>query len=113
MDTRQFDRLRTWRKYDFHLRLYDTYRRDEYGKHILAYQFFDQGKLIFEGQDFHCSPMHPIDSLDAAYSLLSFLALQPGNTDEEYFEYYTPEQLAWAEARGEELYSAIPDKYNR
>ena len=35
--------------------------------------------------------------------LLAFLSLKPGDTDPEYFEGYTPEQLAFARAQGENL----------
>lgn len=104
--------LRKWRRAGYRLDLFYTGKRDEYGKHILSYCFFDKGKLIFEGDDFHCSPLDPIDSLQAVYTLLSFLSLKPGDTDAEYFDTYTPHQLEWANGnRCEELSCMIPDKY--
>lgn len=36
-------------------------------------------------------------------ALLGFLALRPGDTDAEYFERYTPEQLDFAAEHGDEL----------
>lgn len=35
--------------------------------------------------------------------MLTFLSLRPGDTDRDYFDRYTPEQLDWARAHGEEL----------
>lgn len=44
-----------------------------------------------------------IDGVDAKELVLSLVAMKPGDTDDEYFEHYTPEQLAFAEAYGEEI----------
>jgi hypothetical protein len=59
--------------------------------------------VIFEGEDFSCSPMIAIDSDDSLRSLLGFLTLKPGDTDRDYFDDYTPEQLAFAENEAESL----------
>ena len=61
------------------------------------------GEVIFEGADFSGSPMHADDSDQAVASLLTFLSLRPGDTDPDYFDDYTPEQLAFARAEGENL----------
>lgn len=58
---------------------------------------------IFEGEDYGCSPMCAIDSDDCLRDLLGFLTLRPGDTDDEYFERYTPFQLAFAEKHAEIL----------
>src|SRR4051812_40567617 len=97
-----FDLIRTWKADGFKLDLYDTYQT-RHGKDILAYQFFHNGELIFEGDDFGCSPLHAIDSDAAVGGLLAFLSLKPGDTDPEYFESYTPKQMAFALAHGEDL----------
>jgi hypothetical protein len=99
--------IKTWRRDGFSLRLYDTGRTGQYGKARLAYRFRDKGKLIFEGDDFFCSPLHAIDSLDSVYSLLAFLSLRPGDTDSEYFESYTPEQMNWCQSGRAEWLSCI------
>jgi hypothetical protein len=58
--------------------------------------------------------MHGIDSLDAVYGLLSFLSLSPGDHDREYFDEYTPKQLAWAQSiRCEELQMMVYDYEKR
>jgi hypothetical protein len=61
------------------------------------------GMVIFEGEDFGCPGSMSIDSDATLRNLLGFLTLRPGDTDEEYFANYTPAQLAWAQANGEEL----------
>lgn len=54
------------------------------------------GSRVFEGKGFGTPSHMCADGPEAATSLLSFLTLQPGDTDEEYFDKYTPEQLDWA-----------------
>ena len=95
--------IRTWRSGRFQLDLFDTGRCDSRGQTRLAYSFQDNGKVIFEGEDFAGSPLHADDSDETIAALLRFLSLRPGDTDREYFDRYTPEQLAWAEQNGEEL----------
>ncbi len=106
IDLREYELLASWCHYGFILHLYDTCRVDCQGKSILAYELLDEehgGKLIFEGDDFHASPLHAIDSDATAASLLGFLSLRPGDTDSEYFDCYGSEQLEWCQVRGEEL----------
>lgn len=91
--------IKVWRKYGYVLRLWQTGQRKSTGQEILRYQFKDGRKVIFEGQDFGCSPLHAIDSLACVYSLLGFLSLKKGDTDADYFKDYTPEQLAWRDSR--------------
>jgi len=95
--------IRTWRSGRFELELFDTARSDWRGQTRLAYSFRDGGKVIFEGEDFAGSPLHADDSDETVAALLSFLSLRPGDTDRDYFDSYTPEQLDWARANGEEL----------
>jgi hypothetical protein len=51
--------------------------------------------VLFSGADYAVPSHEPIDSRDAALSLMSFLTLQPGDTDAEYFARHTADQLAW------------------
>lgn len=53
-------------------------------------------RVLFEGEDFGPSPMHADDSDAAVRSLMTFLTLVPGDTDADYFEAYTPDQLDFA-----------------
>lgn len=77
------------------LRVFDLFKRDSMGKSILGYEFKVGRKVLFQGEDIHCPPCYSIDSLQTAYSILSFLTLRPGDTDKEYFENYTEEQQEW------------------
>jgi len=101
------DHVRTWTAEEFRLDLWDTGRTRD-GKSVLHYALFDgtqpYGKgIVFEGEDFCASPMHAIDSDATVAALLSFLSLQTGDTDAEYFDTYTPAQLAWRDRRAEGL----------
>jgi hypothetical protein len=44
-----------------------------------------------------------IDSEEVIKTAMTFLSLRPGDTDSEYFENYTPEQLEFANTHGEVL----------
>jgi hypothetical protein len=88
---------------DYRLELFDTLTTDRYGKSVLAYRFFHRGRLVFARADFHGSPLHAVDADATVAGLLAFLSLKPGDTDPDYFEGYTAEQLAFARAEGENL----------
>jgi hypothetical protein len=95
--------IRMWQAGRFKLEIFDTGRQDWRGQSRLSYTFTDGGSVIFQGEDFAGSPLHSDDSDETVAALLGFLALRPGDTDREYFDRYTPEQLDWARANGEEL----------
>ena len=86
----------------FSLTLYDTFQSRD-GKRKLAYEFRQDQELIFHGDDFYCSPLHAIDSQECANSLLGFLSLRPGDTDDEYFDNYSERQMDFALEHGESL----------
>lgn len=106
----RIEHVRTWSWDDFRLDVWDTHRRDKDGKAILRYALFDGGwnggRLIFDDDDFHCSPLHAIDSDDTMLAILNFLALSDGDTDASYFERYTQNQLRWRDARAQDLHLA-------
>ena len=88
----------------FTLTTWDTGRTYRNGPQwCIRYELKEDDCVIFSGEDYGCSPMHAIDSDDCVRVLLSFLVLRPGDTDEEYFEDYTAEQLEFAETYGEYL----------
>ncbi len=98
--------LLSWRdsyRYGFRLELWETANRDSRlnGRFYLAYQFYHREQLIFQGESFGSSPCHSIDGGNTIGALLTFLSLRPGDTDSEYFDRYTSDQLAWAEEYGE------------
>ena len=77
---------------------------------VIGYRLFDDGKLIFEGDQYRPAPSVGIASDGAVMHLLGFLTLKPGDTDPEYFDAYTSEQLAWCQSmRAEELSLMVDD----
>lgn len=98
--------IKRWNKGGFTLRIFDLppdkqRRRDRL---YYGYEFKDGRKTIFEGEDFGPGYATAPDSLEAVYGILGFLSLQEGDTDAEYFEKYTEEQMAWTRSgRCEEL----------
>ena len=95
--------IRTWSEGDYHLDLFDTGRTDWRGQTVLAYELRLRDRVIFSGDDFAGSPLHADDSDATVGALLGFLSLRPGDTDREYFDGYTADQLEFAEEHGEEL----------
>lgn len=70
------------------------------------------GRMLFEGDDFGCSPLHSIDGDECLRALLGFLLLRPGDTDKEYFKAYSKEQLEWAENEAEVLQWVLEEPEN-
>jgi len=58
-----------------------------------------ENRVIFKGEDYRPGACTAIDSLKSVYGLLSFLAVGRGDTDEDFFKDYTPEQIAWRDGR--------------
>jgi len=85
------------------LETWDTGTYDHCGKTRIGYSLtHPNGWVVFEGEDFYGSPMHCDDSNATLRSIMGFLVLTFGDTDKEYFEGYTPEQLAWVESQDRE-----------
>jgi hypothetical protein len=104
----------------FKLSLWDTNGRDSMGKHRLAYclsikrrRGLTRWEPIFLAEDFHCSPMHAIDSDETVKSLMSFLTLRPGDTDREYFKDYTPAQRAYCSEHAESLAAEVDRRFSK
>lgn len=65
------------------------------GKCRLDYEMTIDGNVIASGNDFLIGmAMYP-DSIESVVSLLGFLTVQKGDTDESYFANHTPEHLNW------------------
>ncbi len=100
------ERLGTWNRHGFSLKLFDTGKADRRGKSILAYELFDENHgrgPVFQGADFHCSPLHDRASDATVADVLGFLSLRPEDSDSERFASYTAKQLVWCEERGADL----------
>lgn len=68
-----------------------------YCVHTPAFPDHPQG-VLFSGKDLGIPQGEKWSALRAKATLLSFLTLQSGDTDSEYFDSYTPDQLAWSES---------------
>lgn len=100
----------------FALTMWDTGRRDEMGKNVVGYrlnQIEPDGKTetLFLGEDFCCSPTHCIDSDSAVESLMGFLTLRKGDTDDDYFKDYTAKQLEYSEQHAEALIGEVQARF--
>jgi hypothetical protein len=99
------NKLRDVRVGDYRLETWDANGQAHTGQCLIGYRFTSPtGEVIFEGEDFGCSPLHAIDSDQCLRGILGFLTCSPGDVDEEYFEKYTPEQMAFAEGDAESLF---------
>lgn len=100
------DQLRKVDVDGYTLTTFDTGRTDRLGKTILRYVFEKgngKGDVIFEGEDFACSPCHAIDADETLRALMCFLTLRPGDTDRDYFDNYTPRQWEFVHSDAESL----------
>ena len=97
----------------FVLTTFDTGRTSQDGKAIISYEFREQGKAdnIFAGDDFHCSPLHAIDSDECLRGLLGFLTLRTGDVEIWYFKDYTDKQRAFMEAHAESLQGEVERRF--
>lgn len=99
----------------FRLTVWDAHRRDSYGKSILGYRLklCEPGTVlvVFEGEDFGCSPMHGIDSDETIAGLMGFLTCRPGDTDSKYFANYTPAQLEFCTQHAESLSCEVDNRF--
>ena len=98
----------------FSLELYEVPGQSERMGYTLRQH--DRGKttVIFDGRDFRPSPLHAWDSAETIAAIMGFLTLRSGDTDREYFDNYTAEQIEFrdshAEALGCEVYSRFEAK---
>lgn len=72
-----------------------------------------RGSTPFKRGDTWCgvNVMHATDSKEAKALVLSLLAMRPGDTDEEYFAFYTEEQLAFANDYSDDITCARMYRY--
>lgn len=108
----------------FRLTTWDTGRTGYGGKSLVGYRLSigeakDQNVLgnpavwtvLFEGEDFGCSPLHCIDSNETIAGIMGFLTLRPGDTDAEYFADYTEAQLAYCSEHAEALSCEVDRRF--
>jgi len=92
---------------EFNLITWDSGRYHRYGQPLIGYRLTmvegHKRTVLFEGEDFGCSPLHEIDSDRCLAGIMQFLTLKPGDTDSDYFRDYTPAQLEFCETHAEWL----------
>lgn len=101
----------------FALTLWDTHRPYREGPqwcvgYRLTMKEPDKRRVtLFEAEDYGCSPMHAIDSDASVEGVMGFLTLRPGDTDADYFEGYTAEQLSYCHAYAETLNCEVQARF--
>jgi len=95
------------------------------GKHMLGYKLEQctpeknttdtptDRTLLFAGQDFGCSPLHPIDGDETIQAIMSFLTLVPGDVEAGYFDTMDPRQAAYTLDHAEALAAEVAAWMNR
>lgn len=63
----------------------------------MYYQCFFKNKLLFSGNQVRPSILYPPYKIKYTLVVLEAITLQPGDTDREHFNDYTPERLAWCQ----------------
>lgn len=99
----------------FSLTMWDTHKRPEKPRTTLetylGYCLRMDGKVLFEGDDYRCSPADCIDSDASVEGIVGFLTLRPGDTDDEYFEKYTQAQLDYCANHAEALCCEVISRF--
>lgn len=97
--------IREWEDGKFKLKMWEADDRipNRVIRNYLAYRFWYDGKEVFKGADYAPDASQTDDGDEAVAGLLHFLSLKPGDTDSEYFDSYTTEQMQFAILHGEEL----------
>jgi hypothetical protein len=89
--------------------------KDRHNKWMLGYRLAmyenNRRTILFQGEDFGCSPLHAIDSDAAVRGIMTFLTLCPGDTDREYFQNYTQEQLDYCAQHAEALSAEVAARF--
>lgn len=67
---------------------------------------FSRGQLWVGIPSGHCT-----DSPYAKDAVLSAVATKPGDTDADFFAYYTPDQLAWVKRHSDEINGVRQHRY--
>ena len=114
--TKTINQSHTWRFDGFRVQLLrmDKFNQEQPYRAYFSYRLYDDGVLIFSGKDFSPSPMWNYDSALTVGQFLGWMTLKPGDTDQEFFEKYTPLQIRWCQSRrADELASYAEELENK
>ena len=95
----------------FSLELYEVLGQSERIGYTLRQHDHGKTVVIFEGRDFRPSPLHAWDSDETVAAIMSFLTLRVGDTDREYFENYTAEQMEFRDTHAESLACEVYSRF--
>lgn len=88
--------------------------RDRDGKYQVNYTFRQNNAVLFIGDDFHTPGFYDPVSKKSAMSLMGFFTLVEGDTDDDYFEGYTEDQIDFRESLDcQELQSDVYNYENK
>lgn len=94
--------------------IHAAYNPAQFGTHTrINVAVRQNGKVIFPLGSLYCGiPGHrSIDGKEGKELVGSLVAMKPGDTDSDYFDSYTPEQLEWAKENGEELSCLVESRF--
>lgn len=111
--------------FTLHIRLHTTKKRivirafdclgwDEAGRIKLTYEVREGDKLIFPAGQLYSAVHGASDSIRAKEHTLAHIAMHPtdgSGVDDDFYEGYTPEQIAWVEEHGEAIDIERMDRY--
>lgn len=97
------------------VRVFDNLPQRQDGKFPLDCEVRQGGRTIFPRGSFVIGlpPIHGTDSADAKRAVLSWLSVKPGDTDREFFESYTDDQIDFVIRNGEALSLEAERRYSR
>ncbi len=105
-------RFRPYRKGPtFSLALYELPGQSERIGYTLRQHDRGRTTVIFDGRDFRPSPLHAWDSDETIAAVMGFLTLCLGDTDRDYFDSYTAEQIAFRDAHAEILACEVYSRF--
>lgn len=82
------------------IRAWDNAGWDSAGRIKLNVEVRHGGKVIFPKGQLHCALHGTSDGTAARELVMSLVAMQPGDAEEDYFADYTPDQLDWVTRYG-------------
>jgi len=85
------------------IKAFDDLGWDSAGRVKLSCEVSHGGKVIFRRGQLYCAVHGASDGIEARELIMSLVAMKPGDTDEDYFSDYSPEQLEWVSKYGESL----------
>lgn len=106
---------------DIYIRAWDKPRSElpadycRWGHSPIDVELRQGDKVIFpRGATYYGLPAgHTTDGEMSRANAMSTLAMKPGDTDEDYFATYTPEQLEWVSRNGEYLSMLATEREER